>query len=267
MSYILDALKKSEQERSQGSVPGLHAVHASIGSKTEKRPVWPYLLGLVLLVNVALVLWWMNDGVETEATVTDSDASGAAPVVAAAPVVTVAPVQPSVDTGKVAAEVEQEELAEAESEAPTQPEPATQAHAAVDRTQAAVRGHVAIAETPLTDAQGALLDDAEVGTGTGAVVNGADAAPQTEQPKAEEYVQPVTELPQSIQGKIPAMSYAGHVYSDNPQRRSVLINGRKLREGHVVEGDLVLEEIRLGYSVFSIEGQRFRLEMLRNWPG
>lgn len=282
MSYILDALRKSEQERAQGDVPGLHAVHASIGSKADKRPVWPYLLGLVLLVNVLLVLWWMGGGEEPA----PETASQGATSVVAAPVA----MQPPVTTGKPTAEGEPAESVapaqpeaiqqkrEAQKAAPDKPEaikpatvdarkpPSSQPEVGksppTEGKQASARGSVLIAETPLTDAQGALLTESE---------SAAQSQPQdmdeTPRPLAEEYVQPLTELPQSIQGKIPAISYAGHVYSENPLRRSVLINGRKLREGSVVEGDLVLEEIRLGYSVFSYQGTRFRLDMLRNWPG
>jgi hypothetical protein len=151
------------------------------------------------------------------------------------------------------------------------------------------KGKVIIADAPLTDESGMLLDESvatNIAHGTQqtpvrqvpmpTTVKEANVPSVTEvleeikadttEPAGEEYIQPVTELAQSLQRKIPKLSYAGHVFSDNPARRSVLINGRKLREGHVVDGDLVLEEIRLGYSVFSFQGQRFRIDMLRDWP-
>ena len=53
MSYILEALKKSEQERERGNVPDIKSIHSSESDapKEEKRSWWPYLLALVLLVN------------------------------------------------------------------------------------------------------------------------------------------------------------------------------------------------------------------------
>jgi len=61
MSYILDALKKSEYERNLGrnlapgdGVPGVAA----------PRPLWPRVVGLLLalnLIGIALMVWWPED--------------------------------------------------------------------------------------------------------------------------------------------------------------------------------------------------------------
>ncbi|MGD0282230.1 MAG: hypothetical protein ABSB95_07705, partial [Dissulfurispiraceae bacterium] len=55
MSYILDALKKSEQKRRQGAVPDLLTVHDRPASETGKRVWWPYLLSGALLLGAAMV--------------------------------------------------------------------------------------------------------------------------------------------------------------------------------------------------------------------
>jgi len=55
MSYILDALKKSDQERKQGDVPNLQTVHVAV--VPEQKSAWPmYALILFLLMSLAFVI-------------------------------------------------------------------------------------------------------------------------------------------------------------------------------------------------------------------
>ena len=54
MSYILDALKKVDQEREFGAVPGLATPHEV--DHARRRPSrWPWVLAALLSVNVVLV--------------------------------------------------------------------------------------------------------------------------------------------------------------------------------------------------------------------
>lgn len=58
MSYILKALKKSEQERARGTVPKLATARADDGE--ERSRIWPMVATAALSVNiavVALILW------------------------------------------------------------------------------------------------------------------------------------------------------------------------------------------------------------------
>jgi len=55
MSYILDALKKSDQERKQGDVPNLQTVHVAV--VPEQKNAWPmYALILFLLMSLAFLI-------------------------------------------------------------------------------------------------------------------------------------------------------------------------------------------------------------------
>jgi general secretion pathway protein B len=60
MSFILDALKKSEQERRRREVPDLHTEHAPIPAGRSRIPLWALLVGLALLLNAGLLLWWLR---------------------------------------------------------------------------------------------------------------------------------------------------------------------------------------------------------------
>ena len=60
MSYILDALKRAESERSRGAVPGVHAqpqTAATPSPQGRRRVVW-VLAVAVALAAVGVGLWW-----------------------------------------------------------------------------------------------------------------------------------------------------------------------------------------------------------------
>jgi len=63
MSYILDAIKKSETERGNGSIPGLQTVHSSsLNYKTDSKQFWPYILIALLTINIAAIgFYFMNN--------------------------------------------------------------------------------------------------------------------------------------------------------------------------------------------------------------
>lgn len=70
MSFILDALKKAESERSRASGPVL--VDVRIAPPRRRLPAWAWVLGAVLVANLAVLSWLVLR-------------SSPAPVIAAAP--------------------------------------------------------------------------------------------------------------------------------------------------------------------------------------
>jgi general secretion pathway protein B len=60
MSYILDALKKSEKERQRGTVPDILANQESLLHEQKKRPLLLYLLLAAILFNIVLLVWLLN---------------------------------------------------------------------------------------------------------------------------------------------------------------------------------------------------------------
>lgn len=67
MSYILDALKKSERERSLGHVPTLNTVYSYPQSSANRRWLWLVvaLFIILILIGVAIygAMFWSQDGV------------------------------------------------------------------------------------------------------------------------------------------------------------------------------------------------------------
>lgn len=67
MSYILDAIKKSEAERGHGSIPSLQTVHSSsLSYKTDSKQIWPYILISLLLLNIAGLVYYFTNSNSTK---------------------------------------------------------------------------------------------------------------------------------------------------------------------------------------------------------
>jgi len=95
MSYILEALKKSEQQRKQGDVPTLQTIHLPRPEQTSTAS-WPYLVIVLLLVSLAFVLGWLQPWQDRQAAETTSAQAQpmAEPPAPAAPAAPVTPVRP-----------------------------------------------------------------------------------------------------------------------------------------------------------------------------
>ncbi|SRR6266540_1957386 len=60
MSYILDALKKAERDRSATTIPTLETVHQPPAGPA--RRLWPWVAAVVILVNAGVLIWLMRSG-------------------------------------------------------------------------------------------------------------------------------------------------------------------------------------------------------------
>lgn len=60
MSLILDALKKSEQQRQREKAPGLQSIHqpAVIAARKSVQPWWLWLVAIVIVCNFAFLGYW-----------------------------------------------------------------------------------------------------------------------------------------------------------------------------------------------------------------
>jgi len=76
MSFILDALRKSDKKRLETTAPKLDTVHAAPqpGSR-PKKPLWIMLLVFVLLLNLGLLGWYLLRPQEPVVTLASPQAS------------------------------------------------------------------------------------------------------------------------------------------------------------------------------------------------
>lgn len=93
MSYILDAIKKSDQQRDLGTAPSVHALHEPVMlEEPPRRPLWLYGLAAILLLNAGGIGWWLWQGTPAKTPVAQTPASEI--VAKAAPQTTPAPPPP-----------------------------------------------------------------------------------------------------------------------------------------------------------------------------
>jgi general secretion pathway protein B len=69
----------------------------------------------------------------------------------------------------------------------------------------------------------------------------------------------ITEVPAQVTAGLPELSVDLHIYSDDPAKRAVFINGRRYQRGSVLAEGPTVEEITREGAVLSYRGQRFLL--------
>ena len=60
MSYILDALKKSEEARGPRKTRGLLDVPIRSSQTRKRSRRWPYLIAFIMLLNAGLFVFWLH---------------------------------------------------------------------------------------------------------------------------------------------------------------------------------------------------------------
>jgi general secretion pathway protein B len=223
MSYILEALKKSQAERQLGNAPTIHALpidvtpHPVAGGRRDR--LWLALAaGALLLAAVALLTWRQQSQPVQALAVAVPAAVAPAPVVQAAPA---APPAPAAVAKPAPAPVAPPALAAVAKPAPPPVKPAAPKKALV--TEAVPPAPVAL------------------------------AAP------AEEEVRLLRELPAEIQREVPPLAIGGYIYSKNPADRLLLIDKILRHEGETVGPGLTLEKLQRNGAVLNFRGYRYRV--------
>ncbi len=83
MSYILEALKKSDKQRSKGKVPDLQTVQPGHVIEPEKPQRWPYFLMAALLLNALIFAAYFGIGKEEKEQVVDQQSAPPQPLMPA----------------------------------------------------------------------------------------------------------------------------------------------------------------------------------------
>jgi hypothetical protein len=262
VSYILDALRKSEQQRQHGVAPRLLSVHATSAANTQPAFL-KYGLIAVVLIGAGVVIGGLQPWQQAQRLSATESAS--AKMLEPRPRQSIAaslPVLPEIARESGLEAPLQESLVAVKKPAPA---PAPEAAAVkpdkdfLTRTPAPTPKlppkSVAISKETATPFRETTTPTREIAVPP-IQEKSADAAPTGT--AKEQNVVSMAELPLAIQQEIPAMSIPVHTYSTTPKERVVGINDRLLQEGDYLAPGLKLEQIAPDGVIFSYRQYLFR---------
>lgn len=85
---------------------------------------------------------------------------------------------------------------------------------------------------------------------------------------AKAAAEPLPPIAETCEGnELPPLRYSAHVYAEDPQQRSITLNGRQYREGDRLACDAVVAQIQQDVTILEQHGQVAVLDALEDWPG
>jgi general secretion pathway protein B len=227
MSYILEALKKSKQERNDGESEDLYIVHGRAPAFSNSRWVqseakgWIYLgIFFVIIVCSASYIYWYEE--------------------AALPEKPVGRIVITKDI-EIRSQIDSSDFAPlSDLEGP-------------DDTQVpvVVENNPYIHKVIRRSGQKVVLIPTE---------SEEEKVEQRNIPRSSAVIER-KELPAELQSQIPPMKFAGHTYADEPKQRMIIINNKILREGDSIDGDTKLVEIIWEGVILDYKGVTFKQQL------
>jgi general secretion pathway protein B len=229
MSFILDALKKSEVERQRQTVPGL--MDSGRVPPRPRFPPWAIALGALLVINlIVLAVVLLRRENQSLAPATGSAARGAAPSAARVYAPAAVPHPPPVVSPPAEGANHFSPMDGTPTYAPEIPMAAVESARAPEPTPAR--------EKPATHR----------------------SEPSLEAPVEQDEVLPtIGELNLTGPDALPELHLDVHVYATIPADRFVYVNNRKYREGMRLQEGPTVERIRRDGVVLNSQGTRFLL--------
>ena len=226
MSYILDALKKSEQQRGHGKTPDVQTVHSSgLNYHDEKKAYWPYILIAAILLNLIAIVYFIIDKNSEKVTAAAEDIN------------TLRQAQVPILNEEINNIANTLKKTRTDNNVPIEPLQST--------------------PTPAQKVTSSSNDSTTIKKMSPPVT--------PHQEDTQENIVSYYDLPESLQLKIPTITVSAHIYSNNPIQRSIVINNSFLEEGDYVLDDLILLEITVDGAIFDYEGTRFYYAVVSGW--
>ena len=238
MSFILDALKKSETDRQRQNSPALFEV--KVAAPRRKFPAWAIGLGALLVVNVMALAWVL---LRQPAAPAAAPANATAATNPAAPAATTTVTDPS-------RMVTLTMPADSASTVTVSPNHADAGVVAPSSAPPLVEEPMLSGSEPSVPPNYDANDYAPAVTPAQASAAAAQRAATT--PSRDEVLAQGTQLPE--------LRLDLHVFAAKPADRFVFINMRKLREGESLPEGVRVEEITQRGAELSYRGKRFTLD-------
>jgi general secretion pathway protein B len=237
MSYILDALRKSEKDRKRDETPILHAVHTHRQTVPAGKNIFSLKLLRWIVVLTALFIVALGISIR----------QGLLPISQ--------PKQPPVDLAK-----------QQKSDPPTEETDNSQ-----DELQTAERlqhDKALISTRTLADSSAKAITEKDAAPSRTVI---QEPAPLTVTQGKDDEMSVINrkvsntstsnQLPPSVQADVGKMKFAGHVYSEDTAGRMIMINNKILREGDTIDTEFRLQEITKSGVVLLYKSTPFRIDL------
>ena len=230
MSYILDALKKSENERQNQDLPDLNAIHQRPQIQpAQKRAFWPAVIIVVITLNIG-GFWYLSanaPAINSSAVTAPEDTPKANQIEIATPALDLESQQAmtSSATQNQVLEVPRLEIEELKTELLITPSDAYRSNTSQD----------------------------------------SGAISQSLQPERNRVVSKITALPTNIQRQIPDLRFSSHLYADDSSFRMVNINGNVFHEGDIIAEGIRLRQISEEGVILNYLHYTFEISVIRDW--
>ncbi len=229
MSFILDALKKSEIERQRQAVPGL--MDSGTAPARTRLPLWALAVAVLLAINLIVLVYVLRRG---------GAPAAVAPAARATPDAIMAAPNPAPAPNPAAA-----------------PGAATAGHFSPLDVAPVYAPEIPAVDEPAAGVPGAGVP--ERGRGEASVRTSQGHDPLLTDDKPEEVLPSISEVNLSGDQALPDLHLDVHVYATKPAERFVYINMRKYREGATLQEGPTLERIRRDGVILNFHGVRFVL--------
>ena len=230
MSYILDALRKSEEERRRGELPGIQSYEQPESEKKAKVS-WGLIAFAIVLMNVVVMLffapWDQKASIQVDQPeMTQSQATA---------------------KSSVAAPVTRPEVLETKKHE-------THKFTAPQRVKQKPTLSKPVPSNDVIASNRSYKPEPSV----------TPAEEQATTPQAY-YLPQLSELPQHIQSQIPTLQFSSHMFSSQERFRSITINDRRSKQGQFYSEALLVKEITETGAILSFNDTLFEVDVIGQW--
>jgi len=285
MSYILDALKKSDLERKRREPPGLQTVHQVYSAPPERQRTKFFVIFLSLLIVLCLVIvsgtiWFKRKS--PSVSISEQNGKEALSQHSTLPINNDEPERLSENVAEKLVPVTRTEK-KSPAKAPVNvfsdiKTTAQKVVVPVEKKEDMTKENTALLNAGFNSTSTKdLQDDRSLQPQRLPVESKINAAEKTKTPatpiadkqltkfdnpvEMEEEILYFKELPLAVQRNIPEIKMEGHVYAEDPSLRMIIINNKIVHEGDLVQGTLYLEEITWEGVVLRHDTTRFCIDM------
>jgi len=254
MSYILDALKKSEKERQRGQLPSMLTAQDIIAERPRRKFHWAYLIAAGLVLNAGFLVWWIGFPPKANE-ISVLQAEGTSSSLLQSP----EPTRNEEKASRISSGSDTfEESSSLSDPARVSKVVTATARALTEELKAEPKKDSDISATRKPDRSSDLsvnthkadenshLRSAVKGETIRSLSETMDELGQLDKHR----IYRLREIPVSIRETLPSFAISALMYSDLPASRVVRINDEMMHEGHELASGLKLQEIAIDGVIF-----------------